>query len=401
MKIRWTAALPFLATLAFSLGCVVFSCVTPSPFHVNTGKDGEGRIRTTQVFSRIDKIVVIDFRDRAKRTEIPAGGWIYDEKTTLLSFARELPYKDPVVHVEGAPLEPATFVVKDFHGDEESLFVVLGDRLAIQDYDYRFDSRTCRLVFRDGLDPEKEKFFISYDTKVGSSSFGNLDAWKDDRLAYLEAEHRARTLKRWYASREEFWFFEEPRTRGETPRLVKRRPTPEERKAMESCPVAVMKFRFGSGDEKVSREVGFDVGTPKEIPVGKDGTKYVAGGKFIEETSGPSGLRRTVSEFYRNEAVALGAGGELIVKMSAGPFADEETEGPELVIQEAEIDLGLPVRKRVVWAQRVRGGLDEKPDVVRLACYEWIDRGARFRLDVDDGVAGVEDFIAELISFRK
>ncbi len=407
MAVFMKKTVPFVLMLFIAMGSVVVSCATSArvrtgesgrevPLSINTGKTTQGDIHTIQVFSHIDKVIVVDRTDRSRKTELAKEDWSYDPATTKITIARDFGYKDIIVHVEGSAALPATFVLPDVQG--EDLFVVLGKRLALEGFDYRFDHSSGILVFRDDIDPEKETYMIQYETSMGSSCLGNMMPDSKDELAYLEAQHRKELLKRWYKSQDGFYFFETPVIKGEKPKLVKRS---EEMRKMLNIPVAVMKTRLKVSDEKISKEVGFDVRTPKEIRLAGQGGKLESWGKTIEETSTDGKLNYKVSEMYHREGIMNSAdpNGDMMLSMSAEEFPGWDPEDPNLLVADSLLDLGTNVRKRIVWG--TRGGLYGEPDVVLLAVYAWQCKEVFFDLVVDEGMAtDAEHMIREIIAFR-
>lgn len=396
-------AVPFLLVLLVVMGSVVVSCATTSPssaasrpLSVNAGPDSEGRVYTSQVFSRIDRVIVINRRDRAQKTELRSGDWSYDAGTTEIRLGASGAYRDRIVHVEGAAVVPATFILTGFQGEEGDLFVVLDKRLALSGFDYRFDRASATLTFRDDIDPERVGYMIRYQTATGANGMGNWAPNAGDELAYLEAQHGAEVLRRWYDAQDGFYFFKKPIVPGENPRLEKRAATPREMEEMLNIPVTVMKHRFKVSDRAVSREVGFNVATPKELARGS----FESWGKTVEETSGDGKLRVAVTELYHKKKAMPGDRDETVMlRISAEEFPDWRLEDKGLLISDATLDLGADVRKRTLWG--TSGGLYGVPEVVKLAVYTWKDAKARFEITVTDEASGdVERAIRDIIEFR-
>jgi hypothetical protein len=110
--------------------------------------------------------------------------------------------------VEGRPEEPSRFVLRDFQGSDEDLFVVVKDRVAIQNLDYMGDSSRFTLTFRGDIDLEKNRYMIRFDTPTGASSIDNWEPEYIDHLAYLDAPHNWQVFRRWYRSHETIYFLE-------------------------------------------------------------------------------------------------------------------------------------------------------------------------------------------------
>jgi hypothetical protein len=406
-------SVPFLLVLLILLGSLVVSCATsssgrsPDPsagspggdrdfLSINTGRDIEGNVYTIQVFSRIDKIIVVNRMDRSKKTELKPGDWVYEADTTAIRFTRDPGYKDLIVHVEGVPFKPVTFILPDFQGGDEDLFVVLDKRLALKGFDFTFDRQSRTLTFREDIDPEKAGYLIRYQTSSGSNGLGNWTPGKGDELAYLEAQHNADVLRRWYESQDGFYFFEKPVVKGEVPSLVKRPATPAEMGEMLNIPVTVMKSRFEASDKDVSREVGFDVSTPKALA----GGIYESWGKTVEETSADGRLKLRVNELYRRRDAKPGDRDEILMILSAEDFPEWKLEDEGLLVSDSIVDLGKDVRKRVVWG--TSGGLYGKPSVVKLVVYTWKDATTCFEITSDESESVMsEQAIREIIAFRK
>jgi len=395
-------AVPFVLVLLVVMGSVVVSCVTSPrpdafrPLSVNAGPDSEGRVYTSQVFSRVDKVIVINRKDRAQKTELKPGEWTYDAGTTEIRVADSGAYRDRIVHVEGAAAIPATFILTGFQGEEGDLFVVLDNRLALRGFDYRFDRAASTLTFRDDIDPERVGYMIRYQTATGANAMGNWAPDAGDELAYLEAQHGAEVLRRWYDAQDGFYFFKKPIMPGMEPRLEKRAATPQEMEDMLNIPVTVMKHRFKVSDKAVSREVGFSVATPKELA----GGLFESWGKTIEETSADGKLRVVVTELYHNKEAKPGDRDETIMlTISAEDYPEWRLEDEGLLISDEILSLGADVRKRTLWG--TSGGLYGVPEVVKLAVYTWKDAKAHFEITVTDGTCGdVERAIREIIESR-
>jgi hypothetical protein len=393
----------FPLALALALGSVVVSCATdPHVAHsagksesvdLNTGPDLRGRVFTTAVLSSIRSVIVFDSADRSRRVELREGQWKYDEESTELTFSEPLPFRESVVHVEGMSVRPNAFVLAGLKKGGD-VFVVLGDRLAVEGLEYTLDGRT--LSFREDLDLEKEKYHIGFDTEDGSSCFGNLVLSENDRFAYLEAEHRGRSLKAWYASQKEFWFLAPPARVGDPPALVKRPPTPEERERMEGAVPAVLKLRMGVSDRKLSRELGFRVSLPKSVS-GCD-----LWSAFVEEDSLGGRLRTRLSVLYRNPGREESDSASIVTLYLSSSRPEREAGGDqEFPVSEDTLDLGASVLRKRQWGL-YSSSLEEKPQVALLSSYEWEGHGVYGSLDgnaSDD--AFFEAFIREWIAAHR
>jgi len=392
----------FPLVLALTLGSVIVSCGTDpyvarsvgkaEPVDLNTGPDLGGRVFTTAVLSSIRSVIVFDSADRSRRVELKEGQWKYDEESTELTFSEPLPFRESIVHVEGMSVRSNAFVLAGLK-EGEDVFVVLGDRLAIEGLEYTLEGRT--ISFREDIDLEKEKYHISFDAEDGSSCFGNLVLSENDRFAYLEAEHRGRSLKAWYASQSEFWFLAPTARAGDPPDLVKRPPTPEERVRMEGEAPVVLKIRIGVSDRKLSRELGYRVSLPKSVA---DCDLWSV---FVEEGSLGGRLRTRLSVLYRDPDREESENGYIAILYLENSRPAREPEEPEFPVSEETLDLGAPVLLRRQWGQ-ISSSLEGKPQVALLSDYEWDADGVRHSLS---GAASedvfFEAFIREWISAHR
>lgn len=389
MRMHETSWLLFPLALALALGSVVVSCATDprtvrsagkaEPVDLNTGPDLQGRVFTTAILSSIRSVIVIDSADLSRRVELKEGGWNYDAESTEMTFSEPLPFKESVVHVEGMSDRPNTFVLAGLK-EGGDVFVVLGDRLAVEGLEYTLEGRT--LSFREDLDLEKEKYHVGFDTEDGSFCFGNLALSENDRFAYLEAEHRGRSLKAWYASQKEFWFLAPPARAGDPPALVKRPPTPEERARMEGEAPSVLKLRMGVSDRKLSRELGYRVSLPKSV-AGCD-----LWSAFVEEDSLDGRLRTRLNVLYRDTEEGGSVDGRVVSLYLEKNSPVREPEEPEYPVSEETLDLGTPVLLRHEWGQ-MSFSQEGRPEVVLLSDYRWDGDGVRYSLS---GAASEDSF---------
>lgn len=380
MRIHKASWLLFPLALALSLGSVVVSCATDSrtirsagkaePVDLNTGPDLQGRVFTTAILSSIRSVIVFDSADRSRRVELKEGGWNYDAESTEMTFSEPLPFKESVVHVEGMSDRPNAFVLAGLK-EGGDVFVVLGDRLAVEGLEYALEGGI--LSFREDLDLEKEKYHVGFDTEDGSSCFGNLVLSENDRFAYLEAEHRGRTLKAWYAGQTELWFLAPPARAGDPPALVKRPPTPEERVRMEGEAPSVLKLCMGVPDRKLSRELGCRISLPKSV-AGCDLWSV-----FVEEDSPDGRLRTRLNVLYRDTEEGGSVNGRIVSLYLEKNPPVREPEEPENPVSEETLDLGAPVLLLRAWGQ-MSSSLEGRPEVALLSDYRWDGDGVRYSL---------------------
>ena len=403
MRKPFLSLLPFLVALLFALGCVVVSCSTdprvargPGTAEVrdlNTGAGPDGRVFTSEVFSSVRSVIVFDSDDRSRRVELKEGEWEYDRETTELTILKSVPFKDPLVHVEGVSCVPRTFVLT-YYSSGGDVLVVLGDRAAVEGLEYTLSGN--RLTFREDLDIETLKYHVSYQTEYGATSFGNLAVWEDDRFAYLEAERREKRIKESYARLQEDYFLEASPVPGAPPVVVRRPPTPEERKAVEDQPPVVFKMRMNASDAELSKELGFRVSLPAEV----GGCRRWSA--MIEEESreGRLGLHLTVL-YRRTDRGKYDPAATLQLGVrKAGEAPAEERRGAFLV-SERTLDLGVPVRERRDWGL-LTSSPNGEPDVVLMCSYEWEEEGALYSLVADASESDFyEAFIRTWLAARK
>jgi len=409
MPIHVRRSLPFIAMLVVALGSVVFSCATTEksartvsgkPFYVNTAADGDGRIRTIQVLSCIDRVILMDQRDRSRRTELKSASWRYDPATTELALLEGEPYKNTIIHVEGKPEAPARFVLREIAGDDE-LFVAVDGRIAIRGFDYSFDLARSVLVFREDFDPLTMEYKIMYRTSDGGlHSIGDWKPENDDKFAYLEAQYFAEMVTRDNRKAGMDYYLDPSVFESGKPHLVLRAPKPEEKAAMDASPMTVTKPRFSASDRAVSKEVGFDVRTPTGIDLGSGRGKLIGEGKMIEESAENGRLRRHALEFYALGGSVFDGTDNLELRLGDTPFSDNKAIDERLVIERKSLEeAGIAVLRECIWGTHVRSG--EKPEVVDLAVYSWKDRGVYFQLTCDNTQSGnAEAAIAQIEEYR-
>ena len=400
----------FSGMFLLAAGSVCVSCVSApdagSAKHdisVNAGKDLNGDIFTYSVFSNIKSMLLIDENDRSKKIELSAADWSYNQDTTRIVINRPVPFSTYMVSVRGEAAFPYSYVLNGIV-NLKNMYVILDDRLAIDGYDYTFDSVTNRLTFRSDIDINDCKWYITYDVKGGSAALsdGYSGDKEYDRLSYFEAQHRKQYLDSWYDSQDSFWFFSDSTSEGQKPTLVKRAATPAELQAMKSFPVSVMKFRMNTTPKKLSRELGYKVSFPLEITLPEYDVQYTATWQTIDEYSDTGKLVKKLFVFYE-----LTSGADSSVPQQLGlyilpPDAPPDADAPEknMIINSDTVDIGGPVERRRSWALYSESGndLSDEPSVVSQTQWSWHTPHAGYMLESDSMYEAVcESFIRQFI----
>jgi hypothetical protein len=417
MKKILSRALPFFFMFALAAGSVILSCATgPSArassrdaeISLNTASAIDGELYTTWVFGSIESVVIVDDGDRSRKIELARDEWQYDPATTRLTIARDLPFKDYFAHIEGVQSIPRSFVLNGI-SDVTDLMVVIGDRLAIEGYDYAFDEADSRLTFRDDVNLKATDWSIQYSTPRGGTLIGEWKPENDDRMAYLEAEHRKRWLDSWYDRQTAFWFLDET-TRDEwkghparPPALVRRAATARELIDMKSIPVNVMKFRSGAKDRDLSREVGFDARVPGKLTTDSPRAEFPLSWKTIEEYSRNGILGRKLNVVYED-----GSGNGLdqyVVRISMetvdGVTAVTNEPGDDRwLIGEESVDLGVSARVSRRWGLE-SADYNAKPSVVCFSTWTWSEGPIRVLATADSANdARTEALLRQFIAAR-
>ena len=351
-------------------GSVVLSCATGSfrddrLVSLKTEVSPEGKILTPWVLSEIQSVIIVDGRDRSRKIELTSEEWRYDGEKGELTLKKDIPFESSHAVVQGCYSTPPAFVLKNIRNYDD-LLVILDNRLAIEGYDYTLDRESDRLLFREGVDLNREEWFIRYPGEEGTVGLGDGKPENRDRIAYLEAEHQKRFLDSWYDSQEAFWFIEEADGR-EKPQLVRRAPTDGERRDMKSFPVSVWKVRSDSPLSELSREMGFSLSLPEEISA--EEISYLMTDKTIEESFRGGKLVRKLHISYEN------GGNRVDLVLSSREEAEPAVPGR--VMDERIIDLGLPVCRVRQWGL-VSQGMGEKPDVSSFTSWTWSKGNIRY-----------------------
>ena len=405
MKKNLLYTLPFFCMFLLATGSVVLSCVTvPNGKEggsqklstVNTVPDETGAIYTTWRMDDIKSVIVINFRDKSKKMELSETEWAYDKDTTRLRINRDIPFPEYVVHIEGINTFPNTFILRDM-ADRKTLLVALEQRVAIEGYDYTLDDRNGLLTFRDDIDLHDTQWMLQYDTPLGMFSFGE---WTDgDWLSYIEANQRKKYLDTWYDSQDSFYFFEDTPGRkndpSAPPALVKRPATPEEFHRMKSYPISVLKFRGTVSDRELSKELGFKVSLPENIPGKTPGETIPLSGKIIGEYAGDNRLVKKLHANYlagESEMVEL-----TLSKTNEQLGAYEDAEYEKYLISRDTVDLGLPVARIRSWGTQVTG-LNDIPRVISITEWKWESGGVYYSMSAtSDNDSWYERIIADVI----
>jgi hypothetical protein len=262
--------------------------------------------------------------------------------------------------------------------DPTDLMVIFGDRLAIEGYDYTFDTKGSRLAFRNDISLKDSSWSIHYQTQYGGTMLGDWKPENADRMSYFEAEHRTRWLNSWYDRQTAFWFLDETRrsewegNRDQPPALVHRAATPQELAEMKAIPVNIVKFRSDAKETDLMREVGFDARIPRKLEEEAPRRELELAWRTIEEHSQGGKLIRTLDVVYKDDT-AEGLESYMIdIRMGKpGDEADERGKGAWL-IDEGTVDLGLPVHVIHEWAMQT-SDIEAQPSVARITTWEWTE----------------------------
>lgn len=380
------AAIPFLLMFILATGSVVLSCATaPSAkpagredkLSVNTAANLDGKLYTTWVFGEIRSVLIVDDGDRSRKIELKAEDYRYDPTSTEIILLRALPFKSYFASIEGTESIPHAFVLNGIK-DEEELMVFISDRLAIEGYDYAFDPATSRLTFRADIELKDTDWNIQYSTPFGGTMIGEWKPENDDRLSYLEAEHRKRWLDSWYEKQEAFWFFDEAgkdawsKDRTQSPALIRRAATAKELADMMSAPLSVIKFRYKATDASLTREIGFDARVPKKL------SQYALAWRTIEETSENGVLVRRLSVMYEDESAKGIEQYVLDIRLEKSARGSGEPEKVDWLIDEETVDLGIPVHVVRQWGTQSTD-IADKPTAVKLSTWTWTDGAVRYQ----------------------
>lgn len=337
------SVLPFAAILLLLIGSVLIAHKIHSHadgvLGVNTMADANGEIHTVRVFDSISSVMTIDRDNHSRKKEIPPSSYTYDRATTLLTFSDPLPYADTVVHIEGKICQPEQFFLHDFTGDSDDLLVILGERIAIEDYEYTFDPQARLLTFRSDIHPETDgNFHIGYEAANGAHhGFGS---WKEkdyDTLSALQWQHLHRT---------------------------------------QGAPMLVMKMRSKQSDKKLSKEAGFPIALPKQHSK-LDGT-------FLVETMEDSEKRVTVQRYFEKEVLMVEA-------------RKDEFGQPDKPLSTEEIGIGnLSVQKtRIIGTYT--DALHKEPTEIPLIQYNWQKDGTFYQIVArEDQVDNAEQILADV-----
>ena len=400
--------LPFFGMLILAISSVVISCQTVPASEkadklpiasINAGKMQNGDYVTIRVFDKIRGVVVSDRKDLSHRIELGPDEWEYDPETTKITIRRDLPFQNSSISVEGYLRKPLTFVLGNMNSGA-GVMVILDDRLAIEGHDYTINESDKRLVFRENINLPGKKWFIQYDMKNGSASLGNWDPGDIDRLSYFKAEHRKRVLDNWYDRQDTFWFFETSGNPAQKPRLVKRKPLPEEMAAMKALPAPVIKYRGNTPWNELSSELGFNVSLPEKIAIRSLHDSYLLNSRMIEEILIDGKLVRKLHITYLPSAMGEDAPPiDLFLSKEIKNLNGSNQD--DLIIDRDVIDLGLPVHKVQAWKMHVTS-LEERPEVIQTSTWFWLDDGVSFSIDgCSENKELHRNFIREIISIRR
>lgn len=332
---------------------VVLSCVSNSIrrddsqdlVSLNTGVDITGRIMTCQVIDTIESVIVHDGTDRARHIELSDADWQYNPQTTELRILREIPYLNPVYHMEGFSERPQRFVISSITPGESPVVFIQG-RLAIESIDYSWYPEKTLIVFIKHIDIDQPGFFIDYSSPSGGGCFGTRgeEAIADSIEHYLSQIRREKFRKELEKDEEQPFL---AKGSGSEPVIIMRALTVEEKEAQLNLITAVIKPRH-STDREISKEVGFDSRLPGKIPLPEHSAFALAGVRMIVETAAPPGTITSVRCYYQFSDKTYASGGDSIqISLSNTPPADSDSD--EFVIESGTLTALPSFTKTISW----------------------------------------------------
>lgn len=333
---------------------VIISCITATarvhgdqdPVSINTGPEHSGLVYTRQVIDRIDAIVVFDSLDRSRRIELEPSQWQYDPVTTQVTIHRDIPFLQPLYHIEGVSERPQRFVLNNCANNEKPLVFIDG-RIALESADYTWNEETKLLSFLNRITIDAPGFYVDYSTPEGSACFGSRGDEKsaDSIEYYLSQKRREKVIRELEENRD--YPFLLAQVSG-PPTIVMRKLQEDEKAEMLAQSTLVIKARRKS-DSEISKEVGFSVHMPKKVLLSPSGTYALSGVKMIIETVTSNGTMVSVSSFYQFSDVPYGTGTdsvELKVSNKNATFAESEND---FLIEKTTLPAIPSIEKNVSW----------------------------------------------------
>lgn len=348
MKNYWLV----IVLLVIAPAIVIVSCVSASlrsddcldPVSLNTGGDSTDRIMTCQVIDMIESVIVHDGTDRTRHIELRDTEWQYNTRTTELQVLREIPYLNPVYHIEGFSERPQRFVISSITPGEAPVVFIQG-RLAIESIDYSWYPEQTLLVFLKQIDIDQPGFFIDYSSPSGGGCFGTRgEAAIADSIEHYLGQIRREKFRRELEKNSEHPFL--VKGNGQEPVIMMRALTPAEKEEQLNQVTSVIKPRQ-STDREISREVGFDSRLPDKIPLPGCEAFALAGVRMIIETAAPPGTRTAVVCYYQFTDKVFGSGGDSIaISLSDTPCSDSGANNDFVI--ESGVSTTLPAFTRTI-----------------------------------------------------
>ncbi|MBI9098765.1 MAG: hypothetical protein JEY91_09820 [Spirochaetaceae bacterium] len=414
MKSQIKKTIPFLLMFLLATGSVIVSCATrvgnngqdsviQERFSINTYMNGRGKIFTNNVFSQIDKILIISNKDRSEKAELQEGDWSYNRDTTEIIFNNRKPDSNSLIYVEGFIDIPNKIILNNCNPNKLP-FIAINGNPGVLNLDYYWDLKSKTITFMNNISCSIDKYYIIFDDEdsvFGSYSIGNWDWGFDkngDKLSYLIAEYWSKQQILLYESEEQHYFLDKNYIQGTTPSLVKRKPTKEERDALYNQPHTVKKYRRSLTNSQLSREVGYDISVPEQIA----GIALLqqSDNKVIYEQKWDGAIVNSVPAIYH----PMNKSFQSIVLWIFKPENPGQIfiHDRNFIIEETELNLGKKITKTIGWEISYSGDpLDLIPFAEKKIHYSWKDDSASFEIKVPEKYEQLtEHLITEVISFR-
>jgi hypothetical protein len=372
--------LPFFFMLIIALGSVIVSCAhqrgtftrsgQDEYFHrLNLGFDSNGKLIVNVIFERIDSVYVIDRNDKSRRIKLEKDDWTYFQETHEVRILKEMPFSEFVVHIEGWCKKPYRFYLGG--DDVKNIFVMLGERMGFDSYDYTWDKSLQTLTFEKEIDPLKTGYYIQYQTASGSRGFGSIDITTHETYPYLQAEYITKLKNKELASRHTFHFLDPDTPQGQKPEVIQRDLTPEERNRILNKPLEVTFYRCNYSAVEIGKEVGFEPDIPDSITGSSGNTVFAGRGFIIKQVMYPEGGKYLVEKMYYDESDNY-----IYIKMSKDePFPMDDNFNEQFIIERKKFDYHNihGIEEIQYWGLTTfRGTGDEmNARVDRIAQYTW------------------------------
>lgn len=150
--------------------------------YVNTKASFDGKLYSIMVF---EKLTSVQARILNKNTvyEIPLKDCKYNSETTVLDITLpdNIPYKksELIFSITGVAKFPAEFILANGQKSKLKPGIFLNGKLAKENVDYTFDTKTAHLVFISKVDADKDSYEINWITPYGTNAMSN----KTEKLA--------------------------------------------------------------------------------------------------------------------------------------------------------------------------------------------------------------------------